>query len=448
MNRRRGARSLFKKPDFAQLFASLKQLRLPVLSKKNRKKLKLFTRAQSEGVRDGSLDLEFGEDAAAAQARPPRSKTHPRLSGLARWTLGVLAFLAPVAAALAAFTVPLLGVRAYEYVMQSGYFHVREVLVEHVTQPGYTAPEPHLAREELLKIAGIDAGTHVLGADVDAMTQRLSDHPWIRWARIDRELPDTLVVHVVEHQPTAFLAADELYLVDELGVPFAVAPADFTMSLPVISGIETERLSDPKESPAIGQQLAAALNILRIWEAQGLARRYPVGELRLQGGGTVALVLEGKTVGNATEIVLGRGPFREKLFRVEWVLEHLRSIGKTADYILLDLGDDAPDSIEMGGARVVVKTDLGPESADTAGRRPAPVAEPTAAATPDAATTAGMPTAPAHPTDAHEPPSGPHAAPSANPANIPESNEPDADLEGAEAAPVSGGRPADDNGQE
>jgi len=435
MNRRRGSYTFFKKPDLGALLASLKRLQIPAFGRKNRKRVKLFARADRDGHdanRDNAPDLDLGANNKPAPAKRP-------MPGALRWVLGFVAFMAPLAAAVAAFTVPLLGVRAYEYVMQSGYFHVREVVVDHVTQPGEKpVGEPHITREELLKIAGIDAGTHIIDADVDAMTKRLIDHPWIRWAHIDRELPDKLIVHVVEHRPTALLAADEIYIVDELGVPFAIAPADFTLALPVISGIETERLSDPKESAAIEAQLASALNILRIWDGQGLAVRYPVGELRLDGGGRVAVVLEGKTVGCATEIVLGRGPFREKLFRVEWVLEHLRSIGKTAEYILLDLGDDAaPGSVEMGGARVVVKTDLGPESADTAGRKPAPVVEPSAPAKPV--------TKPA----AHAVAPSASATPTAVPANIPVSNEPDTDLEeGAEAAPISGGRPADDDGQE
>ncbi len=431
MNRRRGERR-FQLPSLQSLRGVLAKVRLPTLSRKNRRKGSLFAkRAEAEST---TTARSPGAANATSEAAPTRSRPW-------QWVLAFLAFAAPLAAAVVAFVMPLLGVRAYDYVMESGYFNVREVLVDHVTRPGDKPLTPHLSREELLALAGIDAGTQVIDADIDRMTEQLVASPWVRWAKIDRELPDKLVLHVVEHRPSAFLAADELYLIDELGEPFAVAPADFAERLPVISGIAQERLDDAKASPAIARELQSALNVLQIWASQGLSRRYPVGELRIQGGGSLALVLEGKTVGAATEIVLGRAPFREKLFRVEWVLEHLRSIGKTADYILLDLADDAREgyasAVDIGGARVVVKTELGAEIADS-GRRPAPLAKPEA--NPDGGDVAPVPSPqsnrPQNPASGSDAPS----ANSRNP-NTP-ATEPADDPLDTEMVPVTGGRPA------
>lgn len=431
MNRRLGPRRFLKVPALGGWLARLRAVRLPAWSKKNRRKL--FQRGP-EREHDAERD-EVPE--VASDALTPRA-TPSRLRRVARPVLGFLAWAAPLAAAIAAFTVPLLGVRAYEYVMDSGYFRVREVVVDHAGPTGKDgagtrelrgaeAPPPHHDRAELLRIAGIDAGTHVLEADLEAMTKKLEADPWIRWAKVERELPDRIVIHVVEHEPSAFLAAGDLYLVDELGVPFAAAPADLALKLPVISGIEPERLTDAQESAAIAQELASALNIFRIWAGAGLSHRYPIGELRLQPGGAVTLVLEGKATGTATEIVLGRGPFREKLFRVEWILEHLRSVGSTAEYILLDLGDELASSgspyagaTEMAGARVVVKADV---SHDAPASRPAPEAPP-------------------NPTAAD-----PGAVETIAPSQASPADEDGAEPEG-EAAPVSGGRPALDDGQE
>lgn len=392
-NRRLGARRFLKKPNLGQAVTALKRLRLPSWSRKNRRRL-------------------------LSRKPPPRTSATSSSDGAPSRSgrlLSLFAFLAPAVAALIAFTLPLIGVRAYEYVMQSGYFRVQSVVVSTTTAGGDL--DPYLSQNKLLEIAGIAPDTHVIDADLDAMTKRLVDHPWIRWARIERELPDRLMVHVVEHRPSAYLTAGELYLVDELGVPFALAPADLTLPLPVISGLDRDRLEDPDAAPAVQRELAAALNVMRLWRAQGLWSRYPVSELRLLGGGRLAFVLESRTVGAATEIVLGRGPFREKFFRVEWVLEHLRSLGKTAEYVLLDLGDDLPDgAIEIGGARVVVKSELGPEGFE-----------------PDAL-----------PND--EPA---RSAPAPDIFADPPSQELDDPLDGATFAPLSGGRPArDDDEQE
>jgi len=60
--------------------------------------------------------------------------------------------------------------------------------------------------------------------------------------------------------------------------------------------------------------------------------------------------------GSGTEVVLGQAPYRDKLFRLEWVLESLLAEGKTAEYVVLDaftgIGPGADDG------RVIVKADL------------------------------------------------------------------------------------------
>lgn len=459
-------------------------VRLPSLPwmRKNRRKLSLarvLERAPSEELEGQGQLAEPGVQAEVDRPNAARSGLLGGLGTLLLWAL-------PLVMAAAAFAVPLLGVRAYEYVMQSGYFHVREVVIDQTSTRSTMAPDkpyrPHLTREEILATAGIGAGTHLLEADVAAMTDKLMAHPWIRWARIEKHLPDILVVHVVEHVPSAYLAphldrddgrptageaVPNLLLVDELGEVFAESAPGLTLRLPVVTGVGVSRLS-PMD-PELSRELIAGLNVLRLWEGQGLARRYPVGELRLLPGGAYALVVEvidmnGGAMG-VTEIVLGRGPFREKLLRTEFILEHLFAQSKVADYILLDVVDDLdPRAVELAGARVVVKAELGvdpvealdelvrrestvPESAapgparaPRAERRPAPAdeAEPASEAVPalEAELETGPPTEP-EPLPASEEPPSPGI----------ENHQEDTDAP-SEAAPLTGGRPAEDFGQE
>lgn len=400
-----------------------------------------------------------GETETSGEAETRR----PVLSGIGTFLLWAL----PVVAAATAFVIPLLGVRAYEYVMESGYFHVREVIVDQTSTRSLMAPDkvyrPHLSRDEILATAGIGAGTHLLEADLSEMTAKLEKHPWVRWARIEKDLPDVLIVHVVEHVPSAIVAPQlestgaptagevvpQLLLVDELGEVFAECPTGLSLDLPVITGVGVGRL-EPMD-PELAEELRAGLNVMRLWQSQGLARRYPVGEIRLLPGGAYGLVVEvidmnGGRMG-ATEVVLGRGPFREKLLRVEFILEHLYAQSKVAEYVLLDVGDDLdPRSIELAGARVVVKADLAVdpvEALDELVRReastPAPVRAPTPAARDEAEraprNAPSIPTPEALP-ELEEPPTvAPHHA----------EEETDAP---SEAAPLTGGRPAEELGQE
>jgi hypothetical protein len=447
--------SLKRLPSLAasRLGALGAKLRLPRLSRKNRRQVKLVDRL-----------TRTPPPVEGAPAERPTWRQ--RMLTLAAW-------LAPIAAAGVAFAVPLISARSYEYVMESGYFHVRHVVVDQTSTrvklyPSVQAPTPHLSKNEILEIAGIGAGTHLIEADIDTMGAKLEAHPWIRWARVERELPDTLHIHVIEHVPTAFLApmvelsgdataaVPGLALVDELGAVFAPATFDKVLRLPVISGIALSRLESTSETASIQKDLAAALNVLRIWNSQKLSRRYPIGELRILPGGAYALVLEGRGVGAPTEVMLGRGPFREKLLRLEFILEHLRDAGKLPEYVLLDLSDEAdPRAVEVGGARVVVKANLAFDPVEA-------IAESVTTDTPDTDGMSGrardrepapvedrpVPAVESHPAR-QNPQAGAEAetVPEAPGSNAPHENDNKPDSPG-EGAPLTGGRPADDLGEE
>ncbi len=490
MNRRRGmpafkvtlasaldhTRALGRKVSQMRVF---RLVGLGGLGRKNKRKLSLSrvfdtTPTNAPGSNDShdapdSQNPDGQLDSNATTAVATRGSGRLQKVGL------LLLWAMPLVAAAIAFAVPLIGVRAYEYVMTSAYFHVREVIVDQsstrMTMGSGQPYVPYLSKNEILEIAGIGPGTHLLEADMDAMTARLAAHPWIRWAKVVKDLPDVLVIHVVEHIPSAFVSpfvdnaaglptttatTPGLFLVDELGQVFAPAPADRVLALPVITGLSLARLEDVGAAAAVRQELEAGLNVLRLWESHGLSRRYPVGELRLMPGATFGLVLEIADTshsgrGGATEVVLGRGPFREKLLRLEWILEHLYADGKTAEYILLDVVDALdPRAIAMGGARVVVKADLARDTVEALDEmvRRAPVAPaPEAPEAPERRV--ARPPEPA----AVEPEPAPDAV--IEPAAEPEPFEPPAEnphaLEAdtpSEVAPLTGGRPAEDFGEE
>jgi len=425
----------------AALRVALSKVRLPRLRAGNRRRLGSRRLAPTGPM---PVTTPQAPRAPAVTSRLARACARLGLRGRVRHLGTFLAWAAPLAVALVAFTLPVLGGRAYEYVMSSGYFHVREVRVDGASR---------ISREQVLTIAGITPGTHLLDADLDAMTARLVADPWIRSARLERLLPDTLVIHLVEHRPTAFLAAGDLYLVDENASPFMPAPISEDLDLPVVTGIPIEQLTDPKQATAVHQALTGALNVSRMWVDQGLDDRYPLGEIRVDGPRGYVVVIEaqntqGVGTGSPIEVVLGRGPFADKLYRLEWVLEHLNAQGKVPEYVVLDLADaaagEAADGERLGGARVVVKADVGvdvdgqptlaPASPASA---PAPAASPAPAAPAQRAPTARRAAAPRiEPPPAQDP--SPRVGEDAEGQDGPAS----------EMVPLSGGRPAAEPGLE
>lgn len=283
--------------------------------------------------------------------RGRRLREHPALI-LASW-------LIPVAGALTAFASPFLGVRVHEYIMETGHFFVREVHVE---------GQERLDEHDILKAAGIQAGTHVLATDLDAMEERLEAEPWIARAQVNRQLPDRLSVLVTEHHAVAYVALHELMLVGADGEPFAVPGPEDDLALPIVSGIPAESFLHPSMAAVARADIRAAVNLVRLYESMGFTNRWPVGEVRIEAGRKLTLVLSGL----GTEVSLGTGPYRRKLYRLEWVLEVLHSREKTADYILLDGTGPTLDGRDDG--RVILRADLAPnaeDAADAASRRAA-----------------------------------------------------------------------------
>ena len=258
----------------------------------------------------------------------------------------ILLWLLPTAAAVAAFATPFLGARAYEYLMSTGHFMVRDVMV---------AGAKHLEQPEILSLAGIRSGTHILASDLNAMERRIESHPWVANAQVQRELPDRLIVTIDEHRPVAYMVLDRMWLVNASGEPFSEATRGNILPLPIITGLKPSAFAEDASTAeaAVGRaDVRAAVNLARLYTEVGLTNRWPVAEVRVETGGRMTIVVS--EIG--TEAVLGTGPYRQKLYRLEWVLEKLHQDSKSADYVLLDGG--GPRTGMRDDGKVVVASDL------------------------------------------------------------------------------------------
>ena len=61
----------------------------------------------------------------------------------------------------------------------------------------------HADRQAILAALGVTRGTPILSVDLDTAKTRLESVPWVRNASIERLLPDTLDVHLIERTPLA-----------------------------------------------------------------------------------------------------------------------------------------------------------------------------------------------------------------------------------------------------
>jgi cell division protein FtsQ len=186
---------------------------------------------------------------------------------------GVL--LAAIAAGVIAMQLPqMLGDEIGEVIGRAG-FAVRNVEIK---------GRDNIDRDAIYDIAMEQQSRAMPLVDLDAMRARLMAIGWVADARVSRRLPDTLVVDIVERQPTAIWQnRQRLALIDQKGVVIAPVSVTAMPDLPIVIGPgANERANDLNallaNAPALKSMLAGAS-----WVG---GRRW---DLRFQSGETLAL---------------------------------------------------------------------------------------------------------------------------------------------------------------
>ena len=194
----------------------------------------------------------------------------------------------------------LLGVQhAYDYATTSPRFEARALVFE---------PTPHVSDAELRALMGITPGTNILSLEVDGLAEKVSEHPWVRRASVTRELPDTLIVEVEEHQPRAVLLAGDFYLVGEEGIPFKPLETGERGTLPIITGVDAQEVfTDPDQAQKVVSQ---ALEILDAYDAK---QRPRLSEINVDETGAATLY----TADLGSQLRLGRTEIEGALARYD-----------------------------------------------------------------------------------------------------------------------------------
>lgn len=104
---------------------------------------------------------------------------------------------------------------------------------------------------QVYQIALADRNRAMPFVDVQNLRERLLQLSWVEDARVSRQLPDTMVIDIVERKPVAVLAkADRLMLIDKDGVELEVVSAERAKGKLLLTG------------PGAGRQVAAFNELL------------------------------------------------------------------------------------------------------------------------------------------------------------------------------------------
>ena len=180
------------------------------------------------------------------------------------------------------------------------------------------------------RAARLQIGSNVFEVSSEGTRNYLLQHPWIEEATVVRKLPGRVRIEIVEREPVALVALDQLYLVSNEGAVFKRLGVDDPVDLPVITGIASERFYDDLDyRTAI---LLRSMALLQDYEGAGLAKREPVSEIHFEGANGIELF-----VGHdGMNVRLGNGQHRQKLRRFRQVLERLAREKTRPSYVYLD----------------------------------------------------------------------------------------------------------------
>jgi cell division protein FtsQ len=105
----------------------------------------------------------------------------------------------------------------------------------------------HTTAGDVERVVGLDSSDNLLLLSTDEVTEAVLKLPWVKAVDVDRKLPGTVKLTVIEREPALTVAlGEERYLIDRRGR--VLAEGQTAAGLPVLAGLEVE-------SPVPGQRL-------------------------------------------------------------------------------------------------------------------------------------------------------------------------------------------------
>ncbi len=159
----------------------------------------------------------------------------------------------------------------------------------------------HVTRAEVLARLQLDKHATLYDLDVKPLVERLRALPWVKDVTLTRVPLHALEVEIVERQPAGVVQGVHAnVLVDEEGVILKWIGQTTDEALPVITGVDIKRLSQPDSRER--------RTVREAFELAALIEPLEGRQVRVDGSNPFNLVV----AVNDTRVSFGRAPFRDK----------------------------------------------------------------------------------------------------------------------------------------
>ncbi|QPJ60676.1 MAG: FtsQ-type POTRA domain-containing protein [Candidatus Nitronauta litoralis] len=145
----------------------------------------------------------------------------------------------------------------YLFLTSSSRFAVSQISIEGLDR---------LNKQSLLESMPLIEGKNLFLLDLESITERLTGHPWVSAASVQRKWPNAVTIQIAERKPYARIQLDDIYVMDNFGILVTRSQDEF-LHLPLITGTLNE-------APDLGQRVVSN-EILKGLRAMHYLNRLP-----------------------------------------------------------------------------------------------------------------------------------------------------------------------------
>ena len=169
-----------------------------------------------------------------------------------------------------------------------------------------------LSKDEIVRLMKLPARVSMYDLDLTTLQKNILANSFVKEVVIKRDAPSLLRVTVEERKPSAIVAANELYYIDDEGMVLPYVASSETYDIPVITGI------DSTESVRAGQKLynrdvREALEIIRAAKEINAELFHNISEVSLRKGHD--MILYSFELG--IPIIFGKGKVVKKMVKLD-----------------------------------------------------------------------------------------------------------------------------------
>ncbi len=211
----------------------------------------------------------------------------------------------------------------YRFVTSSPHFNVNQV---------NWVGQQRLSNADLTSWVGPIVGGNIFQLDLNAVSVKLAEHPWVQTASARRIFPQGIHIELKERVPFARIQLDEVYIMDNYGILLGPEEKNFN-DLPLITGIQKKNLQLGQN--AANEEIIRGLKSMYYFNRLPIFKKNPIDTVRISNRSRITFVTQNRGM----EVHMRPGTAEESFKNLMLVLETIGENEKDLSYIDLSFKD-------------------------------------------------------------------------------------------------------------